>query len=252
MNAPALQLSLGELELLSYFPQVRTLILTGGNIGEGGYEALYSCNTLEELVLDYEETDSDEEGIQLEKIPNIQYVLTRSNLNINNIQTDRKIPDITIINIYKNGKCVKYRLPPSVDICRPKTGVFFSTEALTPAGALITKILNGIETYMIDHNYMIGRYTEELDNIAIIPVCTSSDMIKQRFYPERKNVSLKRREADFRLHIDYELFCKGTERQRKQMCLENIEKAVEILKKKTHAFNAPLFLEDVKNALELC
>ena len=86
---------------LTLFPNAEVLILTGGIPTEEGKQVLYSNNKIRELVLDYEETDSDEDGIKLEKITSLEYVLSRSNLNIN--QADKPYAGITIqiINILK-------------------------------------------------------------------------------------------------------------------------------------------------------
>ena len=244
-------MGLGEMQNLSLFPKVHVLILTGGIPTEEGIQVLYSNNQIRELVLDYEETDSDEDGIELEKITSLEYVLSRSNLNINQAEKPYSGITVQIINYYKNGKPQKITIPPSIDICRPRTGIFFSTESQTPAAVIIMRILNKIDSYLLENDYTISRYTTEFNEIAIIPICISEEMIARGFYKERKYISRKKRTADIRLHMDYDVFVRSDDNERCLLCYKMILNAGEYIEQKTQSFNALQFLTDVRDALSI-
>ncbi len=103
------------LEFLNYFHNIKALVLTGGMPTRSGLSVLYEQDQLEELVLDYEETGSDEDAIDLRCFPNLQYVLTRSNLNIKNAGDNYPVE---VRNYYKNGKPVKISVMPSEDLSK--------------------------------------------------------------------------------------------------------------------------------------
>ena len=245
----AVQMGLGEVQNLTLFPNAEVLILTGGIPTEEGKQVLYSNNKIRELVLDYEETDSDEDGIKLEKVTSLEYVLSRSNLNIN--QADKPYAGITIqiINYFKNGRPQKITVAPSIDICRPRTGIFFSTESQAPASVIIMSILNKIDAYLLENDYTISRYTTVLDEIAIIPVCMSEEMIDRGCYKERKNISKKKRTADIRLHMDYNVFVTSDDNKRCLLCYKMMLNAGEYIEQQTQSFNVPQFLADIRTAL---
>ncbi len=245
----AVQMGLGEVQNLTLFPNAEVLILTGGIPTEEGKQVLYSNNKIRELVLDYEETDSDEDGIKLEKITSLEYVLSRSNLNIN--QADKPYAGITIqiINYYNTGRPQKITVASSIDICRPRTGIFFSTESQAPASVIIMSILNKIDAYLLENDYTISRYTTVLDEIAIIPVCMSEEMIDRGFYKERKYISKKKRTADIRLHMDYNVFVTSDDNKRCLLCYKMMLNAGEYIEQQTQSFNVPQFLADIRTAL---
>ncbi len=64
-DCPAVQIGLDLLEFLSCFHNIKALVLTGGMPTRSGLSVLYEQDQLEELVLDYEETDSDEDTFQI-------------------------------------------------------------------------------------------------------------------------------------------------------------------------------------------
>ena len=245
----AVQMGLGEVQNLTLFPNAEVLILTGGIPTEEGKQVLYSNNKIRELVLDYEETDSDEDGIKLEKITSLEYVLSRSNLNINQAEKPYAGITIQIINYYKNGRPQKITVAPSIDICRPRTGIFFSTESQAPASVIIMSILNKIDAYLLENDYTISRYTTVLDEIAIIPVCMSEEMIDRGFYKERKYISKKKRTADIRLHMDYNVFVTSDDNKRCLLCYKMMLNAGEYIEQQTQSFNVPQFLADIRTAL---
>lgn len=135
MEASNLQLSLSDLCCLSGYPQVEKLWITGGLPTQEGFDTLYRCRQLKVLLLDYEETDSDETGIDLSRFPDLCYVRTRSDFNIRGIDAylaEEKI-QLEACNEYR-GRHRKIRLPDGIPILPYYHTIFFSVEAETPAG----------------------------------------------------------------------------------------------------------------------
>ena len=254
-NVSAVQMQLDEMHLLSLFPNVQTLILTGGMPEENDFSALYSQDQLRELILDYEETDSDEDGIKIDRFPHLEYVLSRSNLNIRSADMIKDNVEVEILNLYSNGKPEKISIPSAIEICRPQTGFVFSAETYGPASYLLVRLLNEIDSYLLENNCMISRYTDDLDSIGIIPVCMPQEMLNR--WKERKYVSKKKRYADIRLHLDYMQFIKGVDNKnrdnkRREMCYENIKAAGEYISGKVPSFKLQQFLADIRTALGVC
>ena len=231
-----LSLSLSDLEKLPHLPAPEALLLTGGDPGPAGFEPLYAAKGLKTLVLDYEETDSDEDGIRLDRLPELDYVLSRSNLNIYHLG-EASGPIVEVRNFWRGGKAVKITLAPGVELARRQYFVFLSTEGEGAAAVKIMEILNPIQAAL---NEMDKRYSSQLDRIAIIPFCISDPTV-----PERRYVSLKKRCADLRLRIDWADFVRATPEQRRLLCLENLRASAAYIAKKDASFYLEEFLADI-------
>ena len=229
-------LSLSHLDKLPLFPATEALYLTGGIPDPAGMAALYAAKSLKLLVLDYEETDSDEDGIRLDLLPQLEYVLSRSNLNICRLDEARGTT-IEVRSFWCGGKPVKISLAPGMELARRQYFVFLSTEGEGAAAVKIMEILNPIQAAL---NKMDKRYSSKLDSIAIIPLCVSDPTV-----PERRYVSLKKRYADLRLRIDWDAFCRATPGQRQQLCRENILASSAYIAKKDDSFLLKEFLADI-------
>ena len=229
-------LSLSDLDRLSCFSAPEALLLTGGDPGPAGFAPLYAAKGLKALVLDYEETDSDEDGIRLDCLPELDYVLSRSNLNIYHL-SEVSGPTVEIRNIWRGGKVVKITLAPGMELARRQHFVFFSVEGEGAAAVKIMEILNPIQAAL---NEMDKRYSSQLDRIAIIPFCISDPTV-----PERRYVSLKKRCADLRLRIDWADFVRAAPEQRRLLCLENLRASAAYIAQKDASFQLEEFLADI-------
>ena len=229
-------LSLSDLEKLPHFPAPKALLLTGGDPGPAGFAPLYAAKGLKTLVLDYEETDSDEDGIRLDRLPELDYVLSRSNLNIYHL-SEVSGPVVEVRNFWRGGKAVKITLAPGVELARRQHFVFLSTEGEGTAAVKIMEILNPIQAAL---NEMDKCYSSKLDRIAIIPFCISDPTV-----PERRYVSLKNRCADLRLRVDWAGFVRATPEQRRLLCLENLRASAAYIAKKDTSFYLEEFLADI-------
>ena len=132
-----------------------------------------------------------------------------------------------------------------------KSFLFFSTESKGSVATQIIRILNPVETYFTQ-KYRGRKFSENLDDIAIIPVCIPEDMIQDGCLKERRYVSLKKRYADIRLHISYDAFIKGDQSARIGLCAKNIAEAVSYIKKKDKTFDAEQFLNAIQESFEDC
>lgn len=234
-----------DLDLLQYlylFKGLTTLVIKGGVVSEEGLKCLYCQKGLETIVLDYEETESDEDAINLSNFPKLKYVLSRSNLNIcnyeNRISSEFRIE---ILNYYHNGKRIKGTYPDNYNLFQEKKFIFLSTEAKSPASISLIKILVDVEK-LFQEKYKNVKFSDELEQISIIPICISSDMINQGFGKERKYVSLKKRIADIRMQIPYLEFIGSGEKQQAILCKQNIIEAIKYIYKKDKTFKIDDFM----------
>lgn len=235
-----IEIELSSLEYLCVFPVVRNLIITGGIPTAKGFAALYAHSELEQLVLDYEETDSDEEGIDLSRFPHLKYVLSRSNLNISSYipGQETSIP-IKVLNCYRDGKPVKVEYPETYDLYKKSSFWFVSLETYEAAGMKLAGLLFPVETEFTNRHFG-ERFSEHLDCLAIIPICMPTVTLKERRY-----ISWKNRYADIRLIIPYHEFLYSSQTGRIALCKKNIVDAVEYVRKKDATFEADRFLEEV-------
>ena len=211
-------------------------------MSEEGLQCLYRQKSLETLVLDYEETESNEDAVDLFNFPKLKYVLSRSNLNICNYE-NRVSSEISIVilNYYHNGKRIKGTYPNNYNLFQEKKFMFLSTEAKSPASTSLIKILVDVEK-AFQKKYKNEKFSDELEQISIIPICISNDMINQGFGKERRYVSLKKQIADIRIQIPYLDFIGSGEKQQAILCKKNIIEAVKYISKKDKSFKIDNFM----------
>lgn len=236
------EIGLDLLQYLELFREITTLVIKGGMMSEEGLKCLYRQKSLETLVLDYEETESNEEAIDLFNFPKLNYVLSRSNLNICNYENRVSSEvSIVILNYYHNGKRIKGTYPDNYNLFQEKKFMFLSAEAKSPASISLIKILVNVEK-VFQQKYKNVKFSDELEQISIIPICISNDMINQGFGKERRYVSLKKQIADIRIQIPYLDFIGSGEKQQAILCKQNIIEAVKYICKKDETFKTYDFL----------
>lgn len=237
------QIELSSLQYLSLFSEINVLIITGGMATPEGLMCLYGLKELETLVLDFEETDSDEDGIHLERFPKLHYVLSCSDLNIyhyNELNTQNI--RIEVINFYGQGRPKKIQPVFSSNLYAKRKFLFFSAEAQSPTSVMIIQLLRPIEN-AFDAEFGKLVFSESLDSIGIIPICRPESDLLHFVIKERKYVSLKRRYADIRIRIPFEEFVSGDRTKRIILCKENIACAVRYISRKDKSFASDEFLK---------
>lgn len=123
--------------------------------------------------------------------------------------------------------------------------LFFSTESESLAAFPIMKILVPIEE-SFNQKYSAARYTKNLNNITIVPICMPASMLADGFGKERKYVTLKKRYADLRLQINHEHFTNSDRNEQIKCCLNNILESISYIQRKDKTFNGIRFAEDIK------
>lgn len=239
---PNISVSLSELEVLNLFENIELLVITGGIPTERGLEALYALKNLNTLVLDYEETDSDAESIDITRFGTLRHVVSWSNLNMYRYREDMQTNcRIEIMHFYKNGRLVKRQANEPLRLCDKVNSVFFSVEAHSPAASTIIDILNAFNKKMRD----VREYSTELENIGVIPLCVSEQVPCNAPHRERRIVNLKKKYADVRTRIDYEAFVNSSHEEQVEICRKNIEGAAKYIAEKDSSFKLDDFLRDL-------
>lgn len=240
-DVSCVEMGLDMLPYLRLFHHIELLVLTGGMATEEGMRQLYNQKDLGVLVLDYEETDSDEEGILLCRFPKLQYVLSRSNLNIHGDWENLGLK-VEICNEYSRGKCVRRTIEDGVKLLRNGGTFFFSTEAQSPASVPIMEILRPIELRL----NMAARqvpFSRNFAKIGIILICMSQQLISAGFGKERFRIFRASTEADIRIQVDYAAFCSGSREDQMALCISALKKAGEYLFQKDGMFQLERFRE---------
>ncbi len=111
--------------------------------------------------------------------------------------------------------------------------VFFTTESQAPAAYLISNCFEAIKKTMQVES--LQKYTDCLDDIAIIPFCIDEEYMEILQMKERKYVSWKNRYADIRLRMNFDMFVRATKEERMQKCKEVILCSLDIIKRKCEA-----------------
>lgn len=82
---------------------------------------------------------------------------------------------------------------------------------------------------MLNESLKCETYGESIDSIALVPI-----VLGERFpgRNERRLIQHKSKTADYRLHIDYQLFRDGSSLERRDLLLRNILAAVSDIERK--------------------
>ena len=111
--------------------------------------------------------------------------------------------------------------------------ILFTTESQSPAASLISDCFQVIMKNMQVES--LQKYTDCLDNIAIIPFCVNDEFMRTFQIKERKYIGWKRREADIRLRMNFDTFVRASKEERMQQCKEVIIRSLEVIAKRCEA-----------------
>jgi hypothetical protein len=112
---------------------------------------------------------------------------------------------------------------------------------------LITLIGKQVKNLLLENDY--GDAVKE---VAIIPTIFSEGTYKVLAYKERKIYSPKKKEAEFRLKIDFEKFVRGNDAEKKKMILDNFIESITILSEKVRKdFDGKRLIRDIKKLFNL-
>ena len=95
----------------------------------------------------------------------------------------------------------------------------------------------------------LRKYTDCLDDIAIIPFCVDDEFMQTFQIKERKYIGWKRRDADIRLRMNFDTFVRATKEERMQQCKEVIIRSLEVIAKRCEAkklrFDVVTLIQDI-------
>ena len=127
--------------------------------------------------------------------------------------------------------------------------LFFSAEAESPAGYYLMNMWHPVEM-AFNAIHVASEYGDHLDSICIVFVCTSEQLLSNGFYPERKNISHKKRFADYRVHVPYLEFLESNPPERWTLTSNAISRALSDIKRKLPTFQADKLLQDILAIVE--
>jgi hypothetical protein len=154
------------------------------------------------------------------------------------LQTAQGINAKTLGN--SEGTVVKFFLSGEVDGTEPQDQI--DTKFQLASNYVSKKLTPILEA----ENY--GNEVTELNIIPII-VKLTDEMDAAGWYKERKLFKRKSNSTDFRLRIDYDDFCNGSNDQRINLLVENIIASVRILSQRTSRdFDAQRLEFDIRNS----
>ena len=111
------------------------------------------------------------------------------------------------------------------------------------------QMMNPIEI-KFNERHSSFEYTESIDDVTIVFICTSERLINEGFYPERKYVSLKKRYADYRVQLNYSEFINAGQNERSRMCLEAVFCSLKDIGRKVKDFNWEKLYRDIRAIIE--
>lgn len=98
----------------------------------------------------------------------------------------------------------------------------------------------------------IDNYGTEFCLVSIIPTCVDDLFWNSLGWKERTQVWRKKKEADFRLRMDYDRFLNETTSKKRLMFIEVIIKSIEMVQERAIGdFKGDLLIYDIRKALEL-
>lgn len=125
--------------------------------------------------------------------------------------------------------------------------IFLSTESQSPAATMIIDCFLFVEQNMqVD---TLQKYTDCIDEIAIIPFCVDDEFMQKFQIKERKYIGWKRRDADIRLRMNFDTFVRASKEERMQQCKEVIICSLEVIAKRCEAkklrFDVANLIQDI-------
>jgi len=137
--------------------------------------------------------------------------------------------------------------------------LFLSCEAQTPATSAIAKFMKEFNSKLIFVTNReidlkkIDNYGTEFDDIGIIVTCISKEWLQNMDnYKERKLILRKAKEADIRLHMNFEQFIKENIENQRLMYLDTIIKSIRVIQERSRGdFRGIELIEDILKALDV-
>ena len=134
----------------------------------------------------------------------------------------------------------------------------FSFEVCTPVCELLLPIQNDVEerlSFITKKDAgleKLDNYGTEFEDIGIITICISQELIDAGWFKERVLAKRKAKEADIRLRMDYDKFVSSSYEIQRLMYIENIVRSIRALQKKSKLdFRGEELIKDILKALDV-
>jgi hypothetical protein len=137
--------------------------------------------------------------------------------------------------------------------------LFLSCESQTPASNIIGNLMR--EFYR-ELDFVTNRernleksdnYGTEFEDIGIIVTCISKEWLANMDnYKERKLIKRKAKEADIRLHMDFEKFMSVDHETQRMIYLDTIIKSIQVVQERSKGdFKGDALVDDILKALDV-
>lgn len=99
---------------------------------------------------------------------------------------------------------------------------------------------------VISRSIKLDKYTDCLDSIGITPIVAPRSEIDSGKWKEVKKILISSRIAIISLQIDYDIFCRASVDEKKEILLQNILDSLSVVKKKLgDSFDLHSITEDI-------
>lgn len=139
--------------------------------------------------------------------------------------------------------------------------IFLGSETYSTAGNLCSFIQRDISK-TLKEKILMNNYGDEFVSIAIIPIIMPEK--DHAFYPERRLIKRKSKEADIRLYVNYDKFTQGIfsfddeekvqryDHIRKLLLIKNIIDSIMVVEnRKKYDFHGIELIKDIMQALNV-
>ena len=137
--------------------------------------------------------------------------------------------------------------------------LFLSCEAQTPATGVIVRFIREFDSildFVTNREQNLERvdnYGTEFRNIGIIVTCISKEWLANMDnYKERKLIKRIAKEADIRLHMDFEKFMSVDQKTQRMIYLNTIIKSIQVVQDRSKGdFKGDALVDDILKALDV-
>jgi hypothetical protein len=134
----------------------------------------------------------------------------------------------------------------------------FALETCPPVGDLLIPIQKEIRenlSFVTKRNAgleKVDNYGMEFEDVGIISICISQELIDVGWFKERVLAKRKAKEADIRLRMNYDKFISSPPEIQRLMYIENIVRSIRALQKKSKGdFRGEELIKDILEALDV-
>jgi len=106
--------------------------------------------------------------------------------------------------------------------------IFISSETNAGIAYALSKVQREFEDVI--ENLKALNYGSDINEIGIIMICATHDLLDEGFLKERKYISWKKKYADIRLQIDFDWFAKADKATQRLLVAKNIVDSIRFIR----------------------